>query len=171
MAILPTDVKYFLSGGSGNTDPNQSLGGAISTTQFTDAMAHNMFADVEGTETTTGSTKYRCIYVKNGHATLTMQTASFFVNAEASSPENTINIGVGTSGLNGIEQVIADENTAPIDVTFNAPINAGTGLNLGNIGPGKTYALWFQRIVNQSVSRDYFGNTFVWEIDFRSSST
>jgi len=170
MPILPSDVLYYLSGGISNTDPNLSLGGAISSTQFTDDMMHNMFADVTGTETTTGSTKYRCIYIKNNHATLTMGAVSFFINTEASSPDNTIRIGVGTSALNGVEQTIADENTAPIGVAFSAPTTAGTGLSIPNIPANETFALWFQRIVNPSVSRDYFGNTFVWEINFQSSS-
>ncbi len=165
MPILPSDIQYFLSGGASNTNPNLSLGGAISTTQFLNKAQDNIFADVQGGEAAAGSIKYRCLYVKNNNATLTMQNTVFFVNVNTLSTDDTIRIGIGTSGLNGTEQTIADENTAPIGVSFSAPTTNGSGLSLGNIPPGQTWALWFQRIVSGPVATVYFGNTFLFEID------
>lgn len=165
MPILPTDIQYFLSGGSSNTDPNLSLGGAISTTRFLNKAQDNLFADVQGPEAAAGSTKYRCLYLKNGHGTLTMQNTKFYVSVNTLSTDDTINIGLGTSGLNGTEQSIADENTAPVGVSFSAPTSNATGILIGNIPIGQTYALWFQRVVNGPVANVYFGNTFLFEID------
>lgn len=50
MAITATDIQFRLSGGSGNTDVNASLGGAKSSTQITSASLHNLFDQVSGDE-------------------------------------------------------------------------------------------------------------------------
>lgn len=169
MPILPNDIQYFLSGGAGNTDPNLSLGGAVSTTRFIGNPGRaNLFEDVSESESAQGSTKYRCLYLKNNHATIIMQNTKFFVNTNTQSIDDTISIGIGTSVLNGIEQTIADENTAPIGVVFSAPTTNETGLNLNSILPGETQALWFQRIVSGPVSNTYFGELFVWQVDCHS---
>lgn len=58
---LISDFNYFYSGGLTNSDPNQSLGGEISSSQA----ASNLFDDFKPEETLTGSEEYRCIYVVN----------------------------------------------------------------------------------------------------------
>lgn len=168
MAILPSDIQYFLSGGSNNTSPNLSLGGAISTTQFVTYTMDNLFADVSGTEAQVGSVKYRCIYIKNGNATLDMQNTIFYVNTNTPSPDDSINIGLGSSGLNGVEQQITDENTSPVAVSFSSAPSSDTALSIGNIPAGQIYPVWFQRVVTGPVTSVYTANSFVWEIDCRS---
>jgi hypothetical protein len=54
---------------------------------------------------------------------------------------------VGTSAVNGTEQTIANETTAPTSVTFSAPSTAGTGLALGDIPAGQRRAIWLRRPV------------------------
>ena len=74
MAIITTDIKFFHSGGAGNTLATASLGGAKSTTAVTDDTLNNIFDKVIGDEADTGDTEYRGIYFENDHATLTLET-------------------------------------------------------------------------------------------------
>jgi hypothetical protein len=165
MPILPNDVKYYLSGGASNVNPNLSIGGAISTTQFVDNTTVNLFGDVAAPESAAGSTKHRCLYVVNGHATLTMQGASFFLNTNTPAAGDTVNIGLGTAGSNGTEQALQFDYSSPVGVSFSAPTTRATGLNLGNIAPGQSYPIWFQRIVSFGAS-GYPGDSFAFEVDF-----
>ena len=70
MPIASSDIKFHLSGGAVNADPNAALSGAISTTQVVDATVANLFDNVSGAETAAGDTGYRCFYVKNNHGPL-----------------------------------------------------------------------------------------------------
>lgn len=148
MAIVAGDLKYYLSGGSGNTDPNASLGGAISTTEVSGTSLNNIFDNVSGSESEAGDTEYRCIYLKNTHGSLTLQTARTYFS-DVTTDENAniaIAMGLGSSGDNGTEQTIANENTAPTSVTFSTPTDYAGGLSLGNLVNGHFYPVWLRRI-------------------------
>lgn len=147
MAIISTDIVYRLSGGSGNTDPNASLGGVKSSTVI-GAGLHNLFDVVGSAESSTGDTEYRCFYVHNAHATLTMQNSVIWIQSNTTSADTTIEIALGSSAVNGTEQTVADESTAPTGVTFSAPANQGAALSIGDIPPGEHKAIWVKRIVN-----------------------
>lgn len=152
MPIASSDILYFLSGGAANADPNASLGGAISGTQITDATLHNLFDIVGSSESSNGDTEYRCFYVKNNHGTLTLQSALSWIFSNTPSTDTSVEIALGSSAVNGIEQTVADESTAPTGVTFSAPATEGTALSIGNIPPGEHKAIWIKRIVNASAS-------------------
>lgn len=145
MAIVAADIDYYLSGGTGNTSNNASLGGARSTsTEATTAI----FDDVSSGESTAGDVEYRCIYVRNSHGTLTYENAVLHIQANTPSATTTVEIGVGTSAVNGTEQTVADESTAPSGVTFSAPSSFGAALALGNIPAGQHKAVWLRRTVD-----------------------
>lgn len=114
MAIVDADVKFFLSGGAGNSDPNASLGGVMSSTEVVDNTLHNLFDYVSGTEAGAGDTEYRAIYLKN---TNSVNAGSFTVGNEY-----TI-LSVGTTDFTAIG---AASNT--VGVTFTATgVGSGTG--------------------------------------------
>lgn len=144
MPIAPTDIVLRLSGGASNTSPAASLGGAKSST----AAGTNIFDNVSSAESTSGDDEYRQVYVHNNHATLALENATAYLSAAANSGSTTLAIGVGTSAVNGTEQTVADEGTAPAGVTFSAPNNVGAALALGTIPAGQHRALWVRRHVN-----------------------
>lgn len=151
MPIASTDIDYHLSGGGTNTDPNASLGGIISSTQIVDASLNNLFDDVSGTESANGDTEYRCMYVKNAHATLTLQNARVYIASDSTSADTSIEIaldgaGVGDGSTTGVAETVANESTAPTGETFSAP-TSGAPLSIGDIGPGQCQAIWVKRIV------------------------
>ena len=81
MAILTTDIIYRLSGGAANSDPAASLGGAKSST----AWVSGIFDDVSSAEASAGDIEYRCLYVKNAHATLTLYSATVWISTNTPS--------------------------------------------------------------------------------------
>jgi hypothetical protein len=146
--IAASDIKYRLSGGAGNADPNASLGGAKSSTEITDNVDNNLFDDVSGAEHAAGDIEYRCYYIHNGHGSLTLTGALAWIQSDTSGAESDISIGVGSAAVNGTEQTIANESTAPADVTFSdAAVSRATGLALGDLPPGQHKAVWVRRTI------------------------
>lgn len=152
MPIVAGDIDYFLSGGSANTDPNAALGGAISTTEIADATLHNLFDIISSDESLAGDTEYRCFYVKNSHATLTALSTKIWIQTNTPSPGTSVEIGLGSSAVNGTEQTVGNESTAPGSVSFSAAANEGAALSIGDLAPGETKAVWVKRIVGAAAA-------------------
>jgi|SRR5215212_2767218 len=147
MPIADTDILIRLSGGAGNTDPNLSLGGIISTTALVDNTLHNLFDRVSGAESTAGDTEYRGFYVLNNHGTLTLQGAKIWIDSETSHVGENVQIGLATQGVNVTMSTIADESTAPSPaVTFAEAATEGAALTLGDIAAGQRFGIWLKRI-------------------------
>lgn len=142
MPITSSDLQYRLSGGASNADPNASLGGAMSS----QSMPGGFFDSVNSAEAAAGDTEYRCCYVRNNHGTLTLQNPILFLPTNTAG--NDISVGWGTSAVDGVEQTIADENTAPTGITFTQAATKGAGLVLGvDLAPGESKAIWVRRVI------------------------
>lgn len=148
MPIVSTDIKYRLSGGAANTDPLAALGGIKSTTD----MSTNLLDTVSSVEAAAGDTEYRCFYVHNAHATLALESAKIWIQANTPSADTILEIGLGTSALNATEQTIADEQTAPSGVSFAAAANEGAAVALGSIPAGQHRAVWVKRIITAAAA-------------------
>lgn len=144
MAISQADLKIRLSGGASNAVPAASLGGAKSSVEA----GTNVFDNVDPSEAVAGDVEERCVYVHNAHATLTLTAAVLWIPANTPSTSTTLEVGVGTSAVNGTEQSIADEGSAPTGVSFTAAASAETGIALGDIPPGQHRAVWIRRTIN-----------------------
>jgi len=151
MPIVASDIKLYLSGGAGNTDPNASLGGAISTTEVVDNTLHNLFDKVSGAEASAGDTEYRLFYVKNTHATLTLQSAKIYIDTNTPSTDTSVEISVATE-TGSPTQTIANENTAPATQTFVTAAGVGNALTIGDLAPGVVKGIWIKRIVGSSAT-------------------
>jgi len=150
MAVLSTDLKIYLSGGSANSDPLLSLGGARSSTAVT---LSTLFDTVSGAESTAGDIEYRCVYVRN-EAAQTLYSAVVWLSANASNPGVAMAIGLGTSALSGTEQTVGGEGTAPSGVSFTAPSTKATGLSIGDMASDAFKAVWLRRTVGAGTSAD-----------------
>lgn len=148
MSILASEIQIRLSGGVANTDKALSIGGLKSS-----AVADNMFDDSQPAETTAGRVEYRCFYVHNANASLTLQSAVAWLGANTASDSTRVEIGLGTSVANGTEQVIANDTTAPIGVTFSLAPTKANGLALGSILAGQHCAVWVRRTVATAAPR------------------
>ena len=162
MPIVEADIRYHLSVTTGpglstaQPDPNASLGEFISSTEMNlAAPANNLFDDVSGAENAAADVEYRCIFVRNSHATLTLQGAVLWLAAEqAGGAEHAIGLdpaGVVDEDLATAQAAeIATEGDAPAGVTFSAPTTKGAGLAIGDIGPGQCQAIWIRRTATDS---------------------
>lgn len=148
MAIVAADIKFYLSGGGGNTDPNAALGGVISTTVITAATLHNLFDQVSGDEAAAGDTEYRCFYVKNTHGSLSLQNAVIWIQTQTPSTDSIVAIALAGEGLNATAETVANESTAPVGESFTSPSSKGTGLSLGTMAAGQRYAIWVRRVIS-----------------------
>lgn len=146
MPLISGDFVTRLSGGSGNSSGNASLGGAKSS-NAAPSTVDQLFDGVSSTEATNGDVEYRCVYLHNANASSTMLSAVVWISGNTPSANTTLDIGVGTAAVNGTEQTIANESTAPTSVTFSAPSSQGAGLALGDIPAGQHKAVWLRRTV------------------------
>lgn len=144
MPIVSTDIQYRLSGGAANAVPVASLGGAKSSVQA----AATIFDSVSGTEASAGDVEYRCVYVRNAHGSLSLDNAVAWVQSDTTSALTIIAVGVGSSAMNGTEQTVANEDTAPTSITFLPAVNKAGGTALGSIPAGQSRALWLRRTVS-----------------------
>lgn len=152
MSIVASDIKkrFSVAAAAGNTTSGtaaSSLGDQISTTDITDATIGNLFDDVSGAEATAGDTEYRCFFVLNNHATLTLQAATIIVQSETSGGSTITlaldNIATSAKGSSSAQATtIADESTAPTGV---GSFSAGS-LTIGDLAPGECKAIWVKRV-------------------------
>lgn len=143
MAIASGDIVFRHSGGSANSDPLLSLGGAKSSF----SAAATIFDKVDGDESDVGDVEFRCIYVRNNHGSLTLRNAVAWVSSDTPQEKTRIELGLGSSLLNEVEQTVATEGSAPAGVAFLPAATKSGGIALGNIPPGQTRAVWLRRTV------------------------
>lgn len=147
MPLVSGDFVVRLSGGSANSDGNASLGGVKSSTVASTSV-DALFDQVSSAEASAGDTEYRCVYLHNGNGSSTMLSAVVWISSNT--PASRLAIGVGTAAVNGTEQTVANESTAPTSVTFSQPASQGAGLALGDIPAGQHKAVWLRRTVAAS---------------------
>jgi hypothetical protein len=144
MPIANADLKYFLSGGVSNADANLSLGGEASSTPASAALF-----DTKGSaEAAAGRTEYRCLYLKNTHATITGTAVKAWIKTNTPGPDTALSIGLGAVPVGGLEPSVLDETTAPAGVTFSAAADEANALAIADLAPGATRSLWIRLTVN-----------------------
>jgi len=154
MSVITTaDIKYYLSGGASNTDPNASLGGVISTTELVDDTLHNLFAKVGAAEALAGSTKYRALYIKNTNAaSLTLQDIVAYISSQTTSGDTSIEISVATEVSDATIQTIVNEDTAPTGQTYISATGVAEGQDMGDLAAGSYRGVWIKRIVTSGAT-------------------
>jgi hypothetical protein len=110
-----------------------------------------VFDSVAPLDSLIGSVEYRCLYVKNVHATVTATDSRIWIKTLTNGPDE-IDLGLDPAGkgdgsTTGVATTIADEDTAPGGVAFSRPLSYATGLVLGSLAPGECHAVWERRTV------------------------
>lgn len=174
MAITSGDLLYKLSvttGSSGNStaqgNVNNSLGKYISTTQISGTPLNNLFSDITGDDNAASVVDYRCIFLHNNHASLTLQNSVAYILSETAGGAS-IAIGVEPTaataiGYTGVQaQTIASATTAPTGVTFTSPTVKASGIAVGNVGAGSGRAIWIRRSAANTVALNNDGCVLSW---------
>lgn len=147
MGVTAADIKFYLTGGSGNTDPNASLGGAGSTTE----VGSNLFDNITAAEAAGAATAdYRAIDVKNNNSTYTLYSAKIWSSVQTAG-------GAGSDAayfmyaVDSGTQSVANDTTAPNNpsLTFVQATSESAAISLGDIGPGDLYKkrVWIKRVI------------------------
>lgn len=147
MSIESTDIKFYLSGGSENVDPNASLGGSKSSSEIITNVLNNLFDDVIGLDHLAGEIEYRCFFVKNNSAE---SAANVRIHIDTNTPgtDSDISIGLDPTGAGNLAVIIADEDTPPAGVTFSQPTTYTNGLVIGSLAAGQSYPVWVKRTIS-----------------------
>lgn len=162
MAIVASDIVFRLSvvtasaGDTTASTPAASLGDQVSTSAITTATLNNLWDDVSGAEAAAGDIEYRCIFILNNHATLTLLGSNVYITSQTSGG-GTITIGLDTTAISAKGSAsaqavtIANESTAPSGVTFSSP-TSGSPLTIGDLAPGQVKGIWLKRDVTAGAS-------------------
>ncbi len=176
MPVLSSEIllKYSVKVGSaGNTNAGNaagSLGRYISTTVILDGTVNNLFDDIAGIENATSEAEYRCAFVHNANASLTLTDVIVWISSEIAGGAN-VALSVDTTSASPIgsssaqAKDIANENIAPLNQVFSSPTSKATGLALGNLPAGQCIGIWFRRTATNSAAIFSDGATITIEGD------
>ncbi len=148
--IESTDIKVYLSStGGGASTPADSIGGPISDTELVDNDLHNLFARVDAAEGLAGSTKYRGIYIKNEHGSLTLDDAIAFIQAQTDSTDTSIEVAVADEAIDASMERLTNETTAPAAITGSwvSATGEAAGSAIGDLDADSYRGIWIKRIV------------------------
>jgi len=150
---MAASLEIRLTGGAGNSDPNASLGGVMSSTALSGTPMNNLFDNVDPDEAVAGDIEYRAVDIYNtGDAPATSVKV---YTVDTTSPDTEVNIGpdAGT-------QSIVDESTAPDDPSISfGHHDSANKLSLSDIDDGAAQRLWIKRTVTAlagNMSNDLF---------------
>ncbi|MGH8566543.1 MAG: hypothetical protein ACREXU_00630, partial [Gammaproteobacteria bacterium] len=125
--------------------------GNVSNTVVVSNRDNGLFDDVTKAEALAGNDNYRCIYVKNNHASDTATGAVVWIHQDSLGAD-TISIGADPAGVGdgvttGVATTIVNEATPPAGVVFSQPLTEGAAIGLGDFAFGVGRALWIKRSV------------------------
>jgi hypothetical protein len=177
MAIVAADILIKLSivtGAAGDSaaqgDPNASLGKYISQTALAGTALNNLWDNITGDENAASDVEYRCIFVHNNHATLTLLAPVAWIVSEVAGGAS-VALSVDTTAESAKASAtaqakqVANESTAPATQTFSAPTTKAAGLALGDIPAGHVKAIWIRRTAANTGALDNDGATLRVEGD------
>lgn len=180
MAILGTDLLLkgsVVTGSAGNAVANggagTNLGNKCSSGNLTDATLNNLFPDATGDENAASNVDYQCYFIHNNHGSLTLQNAVAWIPVLVAGGavysvgvDTTAASAVGSAGAQAV--TIANKNTAPAGITFVDETVAtvkGSGVSVGNIGPGQVKGIWIKRACANTAALNNDGATLRVEGD------
>lgn len=150
---MAAQARFRLGGGTGNTNPNASLSGAMSTAAggvISSGVANNLWDDVTGTESTNGDTEYRLVYVQN-YGDQSLQNAVLWFDQPSAPADVAEAMALDNAAINATAAGVAStENTAPspLSDTFASPTTQSAGKVIGTIPAGQSKAFWLRRTIS-----------------------
>ena len=145
-------LEFRLTGGSANSNPDASLGGAMSSNTLEPSGANNLFDNVSPSEAENGDQEYRAIDIyNNGDATA--EAVAIYMSAETSSTDTSLDFYNDGTTHDGSDQgdTIADEGTEPAGASWSH-YTSGSKLDLPNIPISEATRVWIRRTINSSAT-------------------
>lgn len=159
-ALNAFNIKFYKS--TNPVDGISSLGGAIDLgSEVVSFTLNNIFDRTDETQANSGITKFRCIYVKNEHATESILNPLLLIPQNTSSPNDEVSVGWAPEALNGTAESIDDQFDPPVNVTFVFGQDRTNSAVLGqSIPAGATKAFWL-RLVSKFDAQGFLVNGLI----------
>lgn len=144
-------LEIRLTGGTGNTSPNSSFGGIMSSTALSGTALNNLYDNVNPTEATAGDIEYRAIDIYNsGDATAV--DVDIYWSVQTTSAQTSIELQVDATSGNPHTasfslQTITNENSGPTLSSSYYAYDVTSPLRLANIPSSYAARIWTKRIV------------------------
>lgn len=115
-----------------------------------------LFGNISSAEASAGGIKYRAVFLRNSHATESLDAAKLLFILQGGNitpmPNETMEFAVEdpSSRTTGFIQTIANESTAPVGLTWSTVSTEGTALaiaGVANLSATQTTGLWLKRTV------------------------
>jgi hypothetical protein len=167
MSVTGGDLRFFYSGGLGNSEGRFSLGGGISEHEIPTYQLDALFDDVPGGEAKDGVTaEYRCIYIKNiNYQSALSKIILWSPTGGSVSPDTYFYFGMGSAPVNGQEPAIPNVATAPAHVTMAEYNSLKNVLAIEDLPAGAFRALWIWRKVKAN-ARSFSRDQAIIEVDY-----
>lgn len=184
MAVFSSDLKYYLTGasvdGGAQGSIAASLGNFRSSTEIIDSLLNNILDDLTSAQRVSGYSDYKCICVRNEHATDTMVNALVWIETAFASPDFIdvlFAVEVPNGGdLTGNAQTIANEITPPVTGSGNVGLfgspnsklygeSIDKGAHDANLDAGEIIFLWLWRNALSGVESGIGEHTIMIEGD------
>lgn len=149
--ITDASFLYYYSGGTGNTDPALSIGGARGGTLPGSLDA--LFGPIIGSVAQAGGVFYRVVYVRNTHTISTAAAMKLFLEQEYASSGLHLAVAVPTQARNVDVPALASGTTAPTGVTWTSTIDPASGGDMGDLGPGDVRGIYLRLTVDPGTTK------------------
>jgi len=159
--------KYAVQGGSnGGLLKVDVASGSLPSSDQTNTLtianiANNNFDDVAKADAKAGDIEYRGVYWENDHASDAMVDIRMWI--ETNTPgQDVIQIALGAEAKNVALATIADENTAPATIDFDAanPVDYDSGIAIPDLSFGDFQGWWIKRTVPAGTNQSQANNSF-----------
>lgn len=109
-----------------------------------------LFDDVSKADSFNGDIEYRCYYIKNVHDTDSFLDIVLFMGQQPT--PGSVAFGKDPNGPGdglayGAAVTVANENTAPLGVSFSTNNSEPGGVSVGELAPGECIGVWLRRTV------------------------
>jgi len=155
MPIVEDDLIHRLSGGVNNTDPNNSIGGAMSTDPggvIVSDEDNNDMDDITSTEAEDSIVIYHGYYYENiitSNPALVWTNPVFWIDSQTSSIDTSVDIAIAAEAKNTSIESLADEETSPGGgVSFTNPVNKAAGISIGDLAQDDYRGHWVKYTVD-----------------------
>jgi len=119
MTASASDIGIVLTGGSGNSNPNLSLGGDPSNIPIT-GILNNLFDNVGSDEALAGCTDYRCVYIFNNSSVDSFYNVRFYT-IPGENLQSSIQFGLSNSTESQKITISGPVTGGSFDVSFTPP--------------------------------------------------
>jgi hypothetical protein len=149
MSFMVDNIKAYYSGAVSldgvQADPSQSLGGYKSSSEVVNFSFNNLFPNVSGADTISGSTTYRAFFVKNENYEIWRNPKIYIYDVQGSSYEN-VYFGLEDS-ISGQIQIIPNEEISPTGIAWYNPLVLASGVAIGNVLSQGYFGVWVKKEV------------------------